>query len=151
MERWLFGGFLLIAAVQDWRTKRVDVRVYLLFGGAALITIVWNVLNKGTLSGCGWKGCLGSISIGVGLLLLGHLSRGEIGTGDGCFFIVSGLLLNFWENLLLLSYGTLLCGLYSLCCIVRSRLYIEETVTKRVVPFLPFLIPPGVWLLAYRF
>ena len=151
MERWLFGVFLLTAAVQDWIRKSVDIRIYLLFGGAALLTMLRKVLMGGIFFGSGWENRLGSISIGLGLLALGVLSRGRIGTGDGCFFIVSGLLLGFWENFLLLSYGTLLCGLYSLFCIVRSRFYIEETLTKRIIPFLPFLIPPGVWLLVYGF
>ena len=151
MERWLFGVFLLTAAVQDWIRKSVDIRIYLLFGGAALLTMLRKVLMGGIFFGSGWENRLGSISIGLGLLALGVLSHGRIGTGDGCFFIVSGLLLGFWENFLLLSYGTLLCGLYSLFCIVRSRFYIEETMTKRIIPFLPFLIPPGVWLLVYGF
>lgn len=144
MERWIFAGFLATAAVQDWRSKQVSVWVYLLFGAAALVGAGWRLLAG---EGLRWMELAGSICIGLSMLGAGFATGGAIGSGDGCFFLVSSLLLGFWDNLLLLCYGTLLCGSYGLGYLVWCRWHTTELEKKKVVPFLPFLVPPGIWLL----
>ena len=144
MKRWLFGMFLAIAAGQDLKKKRVDVWLYLLFGGLAL----------GMLSGelTGDVNLMKEIQrVLPGLLLLGIsiVSGGGVGTGDGCFFLVSGLMLSFMENIMLFCGGTLLCGVYSLGYLfwLRMRKPFLPGAGKQMLPFLPFLLPPGIWLL----
>lgn len=144
MERWVFAGFLMTAAVQDWNKKQVEVWVYQLFGGLALMTGFCRIL-AGTEPG--WMEMAGSFCIGLCMLGAGMVSCGGIGSGDGCFFLVSSLLLRFRENLMLLCYGTVLCGIYCLGYLVWCRWHSVGYAGKRIVPFLPFLVPPGIWLL----
>lgn len=143
MERWIFAGFLLLAAAQDLKKRQVEIWVYLLFGGAALAVGVGRQLTGG---GYGWLEHLGGMSPGIALLAAAALSRGGIGMGDGCFFLVSGLLLGFWENMMLLCYGMLFCGIFCLGYLVWCRVCRTADVRKQVVPFLPFVLPPGIWL-----
>lgn len=144
MERWLFAGFLLLAAAQDLKKKQVDIWIYLLFGGAALAIGIGRELTGG--DACPWLEHLSGAGLGMGLLAVSAVSRGGIGTGDGCFFLVSGLFLGFWENLMMLCYGTLLCGVFCLGYWIWCRFHMIADVRKRVVPFLPFVVPPGIWL-----
>lgn len=144
MRSGLFLCFLLAAAWQDLRNKQVDVCIFVVFGAAAAVlgVVQWLVLGEdysvpGHLAGC----ALGGI-----LLAAGIASRGGIGTGDGWFFLVSGLMLGFWENLALLCYSTLCCGIFCLGYFVWCRIQKGENAGKRTVPFLPFAVLPGIWL-----
>lgn len=139
----IFLCFVLLAAGQDLKRKQVDVCIYLVFGIAAMGSVciqlaageTYNLLEH-----------VAAASIGVGLLGLGMLSGGSIGTGDGCFFLVSGLMLGFWENLAMLCYGTLLCGVFCLIYFWWGRMHGWKNIGKQTIPFLPFAALPGIWL-----
>lgn len=142
--------FLLVTAGQDLRRKSVEVRVYLVFGAAA---VVWNGMYVFGMRGtAGEGGILGDLlirrmtSCGVGILLLiiGKASQGSIGAGDGCFFLVSGLLMDPWQNFWLLAVGVFLCGGYSLWLFVRARFRNGQNIGKATLPFLPFVAVAGV-------
>lgn len=135
----LFGCFLVIASIQDYCWKQVEWRVYLLFGGAA-----WMCQIMGE---CSFLDFISSMIPGICLLILSFLSRGAIGIGDGLFFLVSGWLLSIQENLLLLFGGLLLCGGYSLGYLVVSQFTGHYGNRKTVIPFLPFLMPVGIWIM----
>lgn len=144
MERYgLFLSFLLVAAGQDLRSKQVEVRVYIVFGvlAAGLVWYQWYVRDLAD-----WPGIICNLCIALGMLAACWLCPGAIGAGDGCFFLVSGMLLSFWENLALLFYGILLCGGYCLLKVVVNQLYQGTWVKHQTVPFLPFLVPVGIWL-----
>lgn len=143
MERWLFGCFLMAAAMQDWKRKQVDVWIYLLFGSLSLVLLFYRILSGEDVK---WIELVGSGCIGLGMLGFGIISYGGIGSGDGCFFLISSLMIGFWENLVLLYCGTMLCGVFSLGYWAWCRWHTVEHAGKRVIPFLPFLVPPGIWL-----
>lgn len=144
MEMVLFLCFLLVAAVQDIRRKQVDIRVYAIFGiaGAALGAIRLTAVGVWY----GLPGYVAAMSVGAGMVGLSLASGGSVGLGDGLFFVVSGLMLGFWENLALLLYGTLCCGIFCLIYYVWCRLRSGRRVGKQTVPFLPFTVLPGIWL-----
>lgn len=133
-----------MAAAQDLARKQVDIWIYLLFGGTALAIGIGR-----QLAGDAGYSCLQHVEaagLGAALLAASLVSRGGIGRGDGCFFLVSGLYLEFWENLMMLCYGILLCGIFSLGYLMWCRFRMSADVRKRTIPFLPFVVPPGIWL-----
>lgn len=144
MRTGIFLGFLLTAAGQDLCKKRVKVWVFVLFAAMALAAdmYLWSQADGGFL----WQEHLLSCGVGAGLLLLGKACGGGIGEGDGIFFLVSGLMLEFWENFAVLCIGVVLCGFYSLCLFVWCRGWAGRNTGKRTVPFLPFVVLPGVWV-----
>lgn len=148
METGLFACFLALAAGQDMRRKQVDVWVYLLFGGLAAVSGAAGYWLLGETYGC----LEHAAALLPGALLLGAraVTRGAVGGGDGCFFLVSGLLLGFWENVMLLCYGILFCGIFSLVYVVWGKLRGRGNVGKETVPFLPFVALPGIWLVVQR-
>ena len=83
----LFFVFLGTAAWQDLRTRSISLEV--LAGGAAvgIITCIWKERLPGEI-------VLAMIP-GITLLLIGMLTRGLLGEGDGWFFIVSGFFLGW--------------------------------------------------------
>ncbi|MBT9776151.1 pilus assembly protein CpaA [Clostridium sp. MCC353] len=130
----VFLLFWSIAAWQDLRVKSVSLWVFIVFGAAALL------IRKGIRPDM-------VISAGIGLILLGigMLSQGAIGEGDGMFFLVSGLYLPVIDNCLLLLYGLLFCSIFSVI-MIAAGICSRRNFRGRTVPFLPFLLPAGIWM-----
>lgn len=145
MREWIWISFLLIAAIQDFRRKQVDIWVYLLFGTLGVMWVGYRLVWRGETYQ--FFDHITSCSLGFGLLGISMLSQGEIGYGDGCFFLVSGILLGFWENLLLLLWGSLCCGLFCLILTVRDGVKRRKR-ENCSVPFLPFVALPGLCMMA---
>ena len=124
----LFFVFLGTAAWQDLRTRSISLEV--LAGGAAvgIITCIWKERLPGEI-------VLAMIP-GITLLLIGMLTRGLLGEGDGWFFIVSGFFLGWQECVMLLISGQIFCG--------------RENIRKLRLPFLPFLLPASLWMVLMR-
>jgi len=139
-QKGLFLCFLFIAAGQDLHKKSVAIWVYLLFGSLALVSRSWNQ----------WGDLLCGACPGLAMLGISMLWKDQVGTGDGCFFLVSGLMLGFWQYMALLCYGLFLCSGYCLVKLVWNQILIRKNVGKQTVPFLPFLVPVGVWLLCVK-
>ena len=142
----LFIGFLLTAAVQDFQRKKVKLWVYAFFGVLALVLdgYLWIMPDYHFL----WINHLGSCCLGVCLILAGRFLEGEIGIGDGLFFLISGLMLDFFQNLTVLCTGVVLCGLYGMVLFVWNQIYWKKDVRKLTIPFLPFAVIPGLWITA---
>lgn len=147
MRKGIFLAFLLVAAIQDLCRKKVKVWVFAVFGILALgVNMYLWIVQKEFM----WKSHVLSVCLGAGLLILGKLCEGNIGMGDGFFFAVSGLMLEFWENLSLLCIGVMLCGSYGLAVVVWNQIRTGEKAGKRTVPFLPFVAIPGILLTMER-
>lgn len=147
LETVVLAGFTALAAGQDLRKKQVDVNLYWIFGvmaGAVLIFRMWE--NQTMMWEKAAEGFSGLFP-GLVMLGLGKASRGSIGAGDGCYFLISGLLLGFWKNLAVLFYGTLCCGLFCLVYFVWGIFRKKENMRKQTVPFLPFAAAPVFWIM----
>ncbi len=97
---------------------------------------------------CWWRSegewsIVGGIGIGVGLLFLSYLSRERIGYGDGCVFLVTGILLGFSKNVELLVIALLGSSVWALYLLVIKK----KKGTERY-PFLPFVFMAcvGFWV-----
>ena len=143
MENWIFLGVLFYGAHMDFKRKELSgsyLLVSLLIGCVCLI--------YSSLNGRSWIDTALSCGLGAGLLGFSYLTDGGIGEGDGWFFFISGLFLSLRENLLLLCSGWFLCVLYGLLLICRS-IRGKRIDRRKQVPFLPFLIPMGVYLACF--
>lgn len=131
----MFGLFLLIAAWQDGKEKKINIALFLTAGVAggilSLLHGQWGIDRL-----------LSSLT-GVGLLMFGRLSREAIGYGDGLFFIVSGLFLPLNENLQMLIFGLMICGLAS-GGIIFIGFIKGRNMRGKTLPFIPFLIPAWI-------
>ncbi|MCI8741934.1 MAG: hypothetical protein HFG62_10880 [Lachnospiraceae bacterium] len=153
----IFMLFLATAAWQDLRKKSVEVRVFVVFGAAAFlwnILIIWymagfpgepeTITGTGEIIGTRIKERMAGCLVGAVLLVLAWTSRGGIGAGDGCFFLVSGLLLEAGQNFCLFLAGLFLCGLWSLGVFTRERLAGHAGSGRITLAFLPFVAAAGI-------
>lgn len=151
-------GFLIFlagAAWQDARKGTIHIRTFWLFGAYGLICrcslVLCILLGQRGEAAEVWIQVLGlaaAAAVGIFLMFLSRITNEGIGAGDGWFFLVSGVYLGFWKNLLFFT-GTLLCALpVCLALWLKAMAEGQDGRTKRI-PLLPFALPAamGVMLL----
>lgn len=141
----VFSLYLLAAAWQDGRKKEIPVWIFWA-GGLAALGLSGYQTACALLHGAGaeqewvkiWtEGAAGSLP-GVALLLLGKMTGGAVGAGDGCFFLIAGLFLGLENTVLLLCGSILLCGSWALWLLCRGLICGNTQAGKMTLPFLPF-------------
>lgn len=73
--------------------------------------------------------------IGILMLLVSLITKGQIGTGDGIIFCITGLGLGFWNNLWLLMLSLFMAGIFSGILWMLKRVG-----RKSEIPFVPFIL-----------
>lgn len=161
----IFAIFMLLAARQDYRTRRIGVRLLQVFGGVGLFLCLalgmqtaadlWTSAAVRMLTVLFWKAVrdalLGMLP-GTALFLF-FKSGGEIGEGDCSFFLICGWYVGLWDTCFILAGSVFLCGLaglvyYVLGCRLGSSAGLQRGKTQW--PFLPFTVIPGTWILVMR-
>ncbi len=136
----MLGNIVLLcalAALSRFDIKKKELPLPLLGAGAAAGLIICLTTGEPSL-----YGMLGGICIG-GLLLLGALvSRESIGIGDGLLFVVTGIYLGFWENLVLLFLAAAACAVTGLILMLAKKY-----TRKHSLPFVPFVLASDLAML----
>lgn len=123
----IVGLLLLVLGIQDLRKKQVSFSILL---------ITW-ILGLGYtfFMDFSWMDFLRNESLGVVLLLVGKLSQGGIGIGDGLLLLVTGLFLGWQKNCCMFLGGIILCGLVGMILLIGKKVR-----GKTALPFIPFLL-----------
>jgi leader peptidase (prepilin peptidase)/N-methyltransferase len=120
--------WLLLCSVQDIKRKRINI--YLILAGFLmfLISMVWsgefNFLYR-----------LGGMSLGLILLCISFITKGQIGTGDGFIVCITGLYLGFSRNAMLLVISLLGSAIVSIVLLT-----FKLAGRKKTIAFVPFLL-----------
>lgn len=138
----LWFCFLVWSAWKDWKKREIPVWI---FGLAAICGVAGGIWQADSVWWWLWE-MLKSMMIGAVLLAVAWVTEGAVGSGDGCWLLVSGCYLVWQENLWVFCTGLALSGLCSVC-IMMWGIWKGASVWKIRMPFLPFLLPGGLWLL----
>ena len=114
----VFLAALCLAAATDLKSRTISKGFLLIF---MLLGILWRLFSKRPFSET-----LLAMLPGAVLLLFSRITAGEIGEGDGWFFVVSGLFLSWREAAVLFLSGLMLCG----CSFLRPGPPAERTREK---------------------
>ena len=128
MEIGCLMGALSLLAVEDLRIKKIPVIPLMLTGIVGMIfhLMYWNR---------DIQDILGGISIGIVLYFISVITRGKIGKGDGVLFMVTGVYLGFWNNLILLWVACVMAG------VVGAGMMVAFKKNKDYkLPFVPFVL-----------
>lgn len=120
-------GTLGIHSLEDIRDKKITVTVTLCSGIIAILLHLWIPCSS-------IFDMLAGMASGAAVLLLGRLTKGKIGMGDGVVFMLTGLYLGMAGNLALMCISFVLAGFWAaftllFCC--RGA--------KGRIPLVPFL------------
>lgn len=128
VQRVILFVFLLLCSLWDWKSRSVPV--WLCYGGALLMTAAVFVTKEMTMAEA-----VGGMLPGIFLLGIGWITKGQIGSGDGIVFMVTGLGLGIWYNCLLLAGALSISFLWSLLFLTMKKINL-----KTKFPFLPFVL-----------
>lgn len=123
----LFIIWLLVCSIQDIRDKKLSV--FLIFLGFICLFPFSLVFDKVSI-----YNRLGGLLLGLFLIAMTYITRGQIGIGDGLFIMVIGVCFGFGISSTMLIYGLVLSALISLCMILLRK---GKRDTR--IPFIPFL------------
>lgn len=120
-------AWLLLCSWQDLRRKRINL---ILIGIGILTLFICTVIqNELTI----WNRLTG-LSLGILLLGLNPITKGQIGIGDGLIVSTTGLCLGFSKNAVMLAYGLFTSAIFSIILILFCHVN-----KKKTIPFIPFL------------
>lgn len=129
---------LLYFAWKDYHTYSVKVIPTIIFG---IIGIGVNFLIEGNRI-LGLE-ILGSMAIGIGLIIISIVSKESIGIGDGILFLMTGCYLNFFENIILLLRTIFFVGGFTILCFATKKIQKEDR-----IPMAPFMLAAYVTTLS---
>ncbi len=118
--------------------KKREIPLFLLGASAAAGLLLCVVTGSPSRAGL-----FGGILVGGILLLCALVSRESIGIGDGLLFLVTGIYLGLWGNLVLLFLAAVLCALAGLALVLAKKY-----TRKQSLPFAPFVLAADVAMLA---
>lgn len=126
---------LFISAWIDLKREIIYVPLIVCMG---IIGVIYHIfLQENTI----WN-LMSGMLIGVILLLGGIWSGEKIGYGDGVIFIMTGIFLGFWGNMLLLVIASILAGVTCTGLLLTHKKCKEEQIV-----FVPFIFISYVILL----
>lgn len=126
---------LFISAWIDLKREIIYVPLIVCMGIIGVICHIF--LQENTI----WN-LMSGMLIGVILLLGGIWSGEKIGYGDGVIFIMTGIFLGFWGNMLLLVIASILAGVTCTGLLLAHKKCKEEQIV-----FVPFIFISYVILL----
>lgn len=119
---------LLLNSFLDWKKREISLFSLAGFGAVGIGLNFW--LEYQSLAEAA-----GGVALGIVLLAVAFFTREAIGFGDGLLICTTGIYLGFWENLGLLSVGTLCCGVVLGISVILGRLKLADR-----VPLVPFFL-----------
>lgn len=125
----LVGILLVCEGMRDFCKKEISVPVCLGFGVAGLLLHIPDMRQM-------WISVLGGILLGLLVLGVAYISRGNIGCGDGVILMATGALLGGYRNLMLFMYALFLC-----CFVCVGLLLFRRVGRKSGIAFVPFMLP----------
>lgn len=131
METGCLMGLLAFLAVEDWKSKKIPMVPVLLCG---ILGMVFHLIFKERSI---WD-ILGGLLLGVLLYFISVITKGKIGKGDGFLFMVTGVYIGFWNNLILLWLSCVVAGVIGIAIIVWKR-----KSKNYQMPFVPFVLLSG--------
>ena len=141
----IFLIFTAACVVQDLRSLRIDLHIFLAMAGAELL---W--YPTAYLSGISpdLRSLFAAAGAGLLMLFLSAASSGAFGEGDALFFLLLGTAAGHRMQLLILFFSVLLSGVFALLLLVLTGIR-GKSAGKRRFPFLPFAaVPVFCFLLA---
>ena len=128
MQKVIVLGLLGICSLEDVRHKRLTIVYILMFGIGGVILHLFAPV-------CSIYSILCGLLLGIAMILVSLITRGNVGIGDGMLLLVTGVYLGGYGNLQLLMTGLLLSALWAL-----GLLAFKKKKGKDEIAFAPFLL-----------
>jgi leader peptidase (prepilin peptidase)/N-methyltransferase len=123
-------AYLFVMSIYDIKRKEIQIGISV-FTAIILGIIKLYLCVRGEQM---WYLLLGGIFPGILLLFVSFCSQKQIGAGDGIVFIINGIVLGFFENMVLLFLSLLAAAVVG-----TGMLLLKRMNRKDKIPFIPFV------------
>ena len=127
IQSYVLLGTLGVHSIEDIRQRKITVTITLFSG---ILGIFLHILFQNRSI---YEMMLGAVP-GMFILALGYVTEVKIGMGDGAVFMLTGLYLGIWENLILMLLTFFLAGIWGLFLFTAGRK--KKTECMPLIPFL---------------
>lgn len=136
MGKIVLGIVLFVLSIQDIRTKTVNV-LWLI---PVVVAAIGDMLIYRSMD---FSSVAAGVFAGAVFILLSVITKECIGMGDALIFCISGMILGFWRNIVMIFAGMLIAAVFSLVGIVLKKFN-----KKSKIPLIPFVFTGylTVWL-----
>lgn len=129
-EKTIIMVFLAVGTFLDIKYKKIPIILPIIWG---CLGFVWNIGIK-RLDHEQWAGVIGSILIGCMLFIFSIWSQEAFGRGDAFIFIILGIYIDFYSNLLLLGTALFFSSFAAIYYLI-----IHKKGKKEKIPFIPYI------------
>jgi leader peptidase (prepilin peptidase)/N-methyltransferase len=119
--------WLLLCSIQDIKKKKISIG--LMIAGFLLLSVITGICGSVTI-----LNRIVGLILGIVLLCISYVTRGQIGIGDGLIVCITGFSLGFIKNSLLLLYALFGSAIFS-----AVLLFFCHVNRHKTIPFVPFL------------
>ena len=113
--------------ITDIKSREIPVKGLLFFGGGGILILLTKTVMTGFVPPFG-------VVVGIFLLLISRITKGAVGEGDAILLMITGMLLCFEENLILLLAASVLAAVWGIILMV-----VHKADRREELPFVPFL------------
>lgn len=127
LSKMIIGLLLFFSTIKDIRSKSISLPLVIVSCACLILIMPFN--NVITIK----SAILGTL-VGLFIILVSKLTKGQIGIGDGIILLATGLGLGIWDNIALLTFALFLSAI---CCVILLAFRLVNL--KMTIPFIPFL------------
>lgn len=120
--------WLFLCSFQDIRKKKIHI---ILIGAGCLCILLYSFV----LADVSIISRLAGLSLGIFMLLINLVTRGQIGAGDGLIVSIMGMGLGFAQMAFILANSLFGSAVFAIGLII-----FRKAGRKRAIPFIPFLL-----------
>lgn len=121
------GILLLYSSITDIVRREINIGALVVFGILGMLCAVFG-------KDISWMETIFGVVIGLILVLVSVMTRGELGMGDGILICITGLYIGFSRNILLVMVALMLSAFFSMVLLlIKKNMKLEY-------PFVPFLL-----------
>lgn len=128
LSRIILFLYLLLMSVYDIKKREIQIEI----SGIVAVVLAARQLYFVLQGDVSWLSAFAGVAVGVLIVVVSGITRGQIGIGDGIVFMISGMSLSFYENGVLL-FLSLVVGSVSGVFLILSR----HGGRKTILPFVP--------------
>lgn len=122
--------YLLFMAGYDLKRREIQLGISAVVAALLAVVQIYGIFQGETA----WINAFSGVVVGILLIGVSIVTRGEIGIGDGITFIISGMVLGIFENGVLLFISLLFTAFTGIFLFLIKRVG-----RKYTMPFVPFV------------
>lgn len=138
LKNLFFLLFLIKFSINDFKYKRITLKSFFIYLIIGIVILILSIINQNKIE---FVEIIKSIAFGSIIIFISIVTKSAIGRGDGIYFIINAFYINFITNITMFITGIYIMFLFCIFIYIKNN----GNVKNLKLPFIPFLLPYGIW------